>query len=93
MELKYFKLIYLMAKIIIAGAGGAPSEGVIYSLKERKGDEIIGMGSFPYDLALSKASKRFLVPYAYEANYEEKLISLLKKEKPNQQGLNSLRGF
>ena len=41
------------------------------------------MGSFAYDLALSKASKKFLVPYAYEKNYEEKLISLLQKEKPN----------
>ena len=49
-----------MAKILIAGAGGAPSEGVIYSLQKRKGDTVIGMGAFPYDLALSRASKRFL---------------------------------
>ncbi len=33
-------------KVLIAGAGGAPSEGVINSLlKCNKGDEVIGMGS------------------------------------------------
>jgi len=70
-----------MAKILIAGAGGAPSEGVINSLLEDSGDEIIGMGSEPTDLILSSAHKKYIVPYAVSDNYEEKLTTLIKKEK------------
>lgn len=71
-------------KILIAGAGGAPSEGVIDSLlKDPKGDEIIGMGSEPTDLALSKAKRKYLVPYADNSNYKEALLKLLKLEKPD----------
>lgn len=70
-----------MAKILIAGAGGAPSEGVINSLLEDSDDEIIGMGSEPTDLILSSAHKKYIVPYAVSDNYEEKLTALIKKEK------------
>lgn len=71
-------------KIIIGGAGGTPSEGVIRSLLLcDKGDEIIGMGSEPTDLVLSKASKKYLVPYANESEYESRLFSILKNEKPD----------
>ena len=71
-------------KIIIAGAGGAPSEGVINSLlKCDKGDEIIGMGSEPTDLILSSASKKYVVPYADAPDYEEKLLKLIDIEKPD----------
>ncbi len=71
-------------KILIAGAGGAPSEGVIDSLfKDPKGDEIIGMGSEPTDLALSKAKRKYLVPYADNTNYKEALLNILKLEKPD----------
>lgn len=71
-------------KILIAGAGGAPSEGVIDSLlKDPKRDEIIGMGSEPTDLALSKAKRKYLVPYADNANYKEALLRILKLEKPD----------
>ena len=48
-----------MAKILIAGAGGAPSEGMIYSLKKNPNNEVIGMGSEPTDLILSKAEKKY----------------------------------
>jgi len=73
-----------MAKIIIAGAGGVPSENVIKSLLEcEKKEEIIGMGSEPGDLILSKASKKYLIPYAYEKSYKEKLLKLLNLEKPD----------
>lgn len=71
-------------KIIIAGAGGAPSEGVINSLlKCDKGDEIIGMGSEPTDLILSGASKKYVIPYADAPDYEEKLLKLIDIEKPD----------
>lgn len=73
-----------MAKILIAGAGGAPSEGVIHSLiAAEAGDEIIGMGSEPMDLVLSKATKKYLVPYANQPDYEPTLLRLLEKEKPD----------
>lgn len=70
-------------KILIGGAGGAPSEGVINSLLLSPEKEmILGMGSEPSDLALSHANKRFVVPYADAENYKEKLLKLLNKEKP-----------
>lgn len=71
-------------KILIAGAGGAPSEGVINSLLlDPKNDEIIGMGSEPTDVALSKATKKFVVPYADHPQYKETLLRLLDSEKPD----------
>lgn len=73
-----------MKKILIAGAGGAPSEGVINSLLIcEKGDEIIGMGSEPTDLVLSKAKRKYYVPYANRPEYKDSLLAILKKEKPN----------
>ena len=51
-----------MKKILIASACGAPSEGVIISLlKSKKAETIIGMGSEPTDLVLSKAIIKYLV--------------------------------
>jgi carbamoyl-phosphate synthase large subunit len=71
-------------KILIGGAGGAPSEGVIKSLLScEKGDEIIGMGSEPTDLALSAAKRKYFVPYATEQNYCDSLMKILIKEKPD----------
>lgn len=73
-----------MAKILIAGAGGAPSEGVINSLlRGKKSDIVIGMGSEPTDLVLSKATKKFFIPYANDPSYRESLLKLLKNEKPD----------
>lgn len=73
-----------MSKILIAGAGGAPSEGVINSLlRGRKNEVVIGMGSEPTDLVLSKASKKFYIPYANTTEYKQSLLSLLEKEKPD----------
>ena len=73
-----------MKKVLIAGAGGAPSEGVINSLlKSKKNDEIIGMGSEPTDLALSAAVKKYYVPYANAEGYQEKLVAVLNQEKPD----------
>jgi len=73
-----------MKKVLIAGAGGAPSEGVINSLLLcDKGDEVIGMGSEPTDLALSNAKRKYYVPYANAHNYKESLMKILQKEKPD----------
>jgi hypothetical protein len=73
-----------MSKILIAGAGGAPSEGVINSLlRGRRNEIIIGMGSEPTDLVLSKASRKLYIPYADTPDYKQCLLNLLKMEKPD----------
>lgn len=73
-----------MSKILIAGAGGAPSEGVIKSLLESpNNEEIIGMGSIASDLVLSSAKRKYLVPYANDITYREELLKVLNKEKPS----------
>jgi hypothetical protein len=73
-----------MFKILIAGAGGAPSEGVINSLLQgRKSETVIGMGSEPTDLVLSAASKKLYVPYANKPDYKERLLQILSAEKPD----------
>jgi hypothetical protein len=71
-------------KILIAGAGGAPSEGVINSLlKSEKKETVIGMGSEPTDLILSKASEKFFIPYANTPEYKDSLLEILNTEKPD----------
>jgi predicted ATP-grasp superfamily ATP-dependent carboligase len=72
-----------MKKILIAGAGGAPSEGVINSLLRCNEEEIIGMGSEPTDLVLSAARRKYYVPYANNIHYKDALLSILEKEKPD----------
>lgn len=73
-----------MAKILIAGAGGAPSEGVINSLlRSDMKETIIGMGSEPTDLILSNAEKKFYLPYANTPEYKPALLKLLNDEKPD----------
>lgn len=70
-------------KILIAGAGGAPSEGVINSLLESGKYEVIGMGSEPTDLVLSHAVRKYVVPYANKPEYRARLLEVLAAEKPD----------
>jgi hypothetical protein len=73
-----------MSKILIGGAGGAPSEGVIKSLLTgHKSETIIGMGSEPTDLVLSAANKKIYVPNSNEPGYKERLLQILNTEKPD----------
>jgi len=73
-----------MSKILIGGAGGAPSEGVINSLLRSDTPEtIIGIGSEPSDLVLSNAHKKYYVPYANAPEYPDSLVRILKAEKPD----------
>ena len=70
-------------KIVVTGAGGAPSEGVIRSLLESEQEfEIIGIGSDLGDLKLSRAHRKFLVPYAKDPNYQQELLNLVRLERP-----------
>jgi hypothetical protein len=70
-----------MAKILVAGAGGAPSEGVIKSLL-KVGHNVAGMCSEPTDLILSEAARKYYVPYADNANYKSSLLKILHHEQP-----------
>ncbi|MDB5197689.1 MAG: carboxylate--amine ligase [Flaviaesturariibacter sp.] len=71
-------------KILIAGAGGAPSEGVINSLLQcNKKEQVIGMGSEPTDLVLSAAQKKYFIPYANTPEYRGELMKILDAEKPD----------
>jgi carbamoyl-phosphate synthase large subunit len=73
-----------VSKILIAGAGGAPSEGVINSiLCCNKHETIYGMGSEPTDLVMSAAQKKFYVPYANSPEYAEKLALILDVAQPD----------
>lgn len=73
-----------MSKILIGGAGGAPSEGVIQSLLlSPEKEEIIGMGSVPTDLVLSNAKRRYVIPYADAASYKKELFEVLDTEHPD----------
>ena len=73
-----------MAKIMIGGAGGAPSENVIRSLKEsNSSDTIIGVGSEPFDMMLSAADKLYQVPYASEASYKKRLFEIIDATRPS----------
>ena len=73
-----------MARILIAGAGGAPSEGVIHSLLlSPQQEEIIGMGAAASDLVLSNAKRKYLIPYANDPAYKNELIKVLDKEHPD----------
>jgi carbamoyl-phosphate synthase large subunit len=73
-----------MSKILIAGAGGAPSEGVINSiLRGNRPETVIGMGSEPSDLVLSLAEKKYFVPYADKPEYKSCLLNIIKTEKPD----------
>ncbi|KZX36422.1 hypothetical protein [Wohlfahrtiimonas chitiniclastica] len=72
-----------MKKILVAGAGGAPTEGVVYSLLKNPNNYVIGMGSEPTDLILSKAQKKYYIPYANSSEYRKRLLDILYKEKPD----------
>ncbi len=72
-----------MAKILIAGAGGAPSEGVIRSLLKSGKETVVGMGSEPTDLVLSAATEKYFIPYANDPGYKDSLLDLLNLVKPD----------
>ena len=72
-----------MKKILVAGAGAAPTEGVVFSLLKNPNNYVIGMGSEPTDVILSKADKKYYVPYANTNEYKDKLLEILNKEKPD----------
>ena len=82
-EFKSTNGIQLRARVAICGAGGAPSEGVIYSLKKTGRFEVLGFGADRSDLLGSIADDRYLIPYARDRDYKAKLLDLIDKTKPD----------
>lgn len=73
-----------MAKIYVGGAGGAPSNNFIKSLRNsNRADHIIGTTCVPSDLFLADAEEKYVVPPANAANYPHKVIDLLSKVRPD----------
>jgi hypothetical protein len=71
-----------MTKVLVGGAGGAPSEGVIRSLMLAD-INVVGMGSDPTDLVLSRANTRYQVPRADHPDYADSLLKVINREKPD----------
>ncbi len=73
-----------MAKIYVGGAGGAPSNNFIRSLRASdRGYEIVGGCSNPTDLFLADVSRGYLVPGAKDSGYGERLLEVLREERPD----------
>jgi hypothetical protein len=73
-----------VAKIQVGGAGGAPSNNFIRSLRESgRHDYIVGTTSVPSDLFLAHTEEKYVVPFATAPNYPEKILALLAEVRPN----------
>jgi len=72
-----------LKKLLIGGAGGAPSEGVIFSWQKNPDNYVVGMCSEPTDLILSKANEKYYIPYAGSDGYRDRLLQILNIEKPD----------
>lgn len=74
----------VVIKVLIGGAGGPASEGVIRSLLEANSKfDVIGMGSDTSDLVLSSARNKYLVPNANENSYFTEVFKIVRQEKPD----------
>lgn len=73
-----------MAKILIGGAGGAPSNNFIWSLQEStRNDYLIGTSCEPSDLFLAEVDERYVVPPANHPEWRNTLLRLLSQTKPD----------
>ena len=73
-----------MARIQIGGAGGAPANGFIRSLRESDRDDyLIGTSSTASDLFLADVDEKYPVPAASDPFYNDILLKLLSKTRPD----------
>jgi len=74
----------MISKIYVGGAGGAPSNGFIRSLRESdRKDYLIGASCIASDLFLADVDEKYVVPPAIHDNYEAVIIPLLKRCSPD----------
>ncbi len=73
-----------MARILIGGAGGAPSNNFIMSLRATDDrDHLIGMCAVPSDLLLADVDERHVVPWAESDDYLPRLEALIRSTRPD----------
>jgi len=73
-----------MAKIYIGGAGGAPSNNFIRSLRESsRSDFLVGASCVPSDLFLADVDEKHVVPAALNQDYPGSILALLGKVRPD----------
>jgi carbamoyl-phosphate synthase large subunit len=69
-----------MHRIYVGGAGGAPSNNFIRSLRESgRGDYLIGASCVPTDLFLADVDEKHVVPRATSDDYRTLILALLEK--------------
>ena len=67
-------------RIYLGGAGGAPTNNVISSLRASGQERLIGGCSNPADLMLADVDERYQVPSSNAPNYREKLLALFARQ-------------
>jgi carbamoyl-phosphate synthase large subunit len=71
-------------RIQIGGAGGAPANNVIRSLRRREPpDHLIGTSSVASDLLLADTDERHVVPPALAEDYPDRILALLGRTRPD----------
>lgn len=70
-------------RIYLGGAGGAPTNNIIRSLRAAAPYHLIGASSTPTDLFLADVDERHFVPSAVDANYRSTVLRLLGETKPD----------
>jgi carbamoyl-phosphate synthase large subunit len=71
-----------MARILLGGAGGAPTNNVVMSLRAAGGDHLIGMCSEATDLLLAQVDEKHLVPPASAPDYLARLETVIRASRP-----------
>lgn len=73
-----------MAKIQVCGAGGAPSNNFIKSLREsNRKDFIIGTTCVPTDLFLADTDEKYIISPAISKDYSQSLLKIISKTRPD----------
>jgi len=72
-----------MKKIFLGGAGGAPTNNVIKSIRESGNEYLIGTSCEATDLFLADVEEKYWVPSANEPKYKESAIEIIRKTKPD----------
>src|ERR1700677_2290700 len=70
-------------RVYLGGAGGAPTNNVIRSIRCSGSEFLIGASCSPTDLFLADVDERYYIPVATHTNYRNALLSLLRKSNPD----------
>lgn len=72
----------MMKRILVAGAGGAPSTNFVRSLRAAPEKcYLVGTDADPYYLARAETNTRYLVPKASDPGFLKSILRIIKKER------------